>query len=253
MSSDQHPDLFADSQGRGASSPDGPGEGTLLTIGQVVEALQTEFPDLSISKVRYLEDRGLIKPDRTAGGYRKFGPGAIRTLRMILTLQRDEFLPLDVIKERIERGTASTVGRVLAPSGPLDAPRGLRKEEKTYTWREALELSNVSEEFLYSLNDFHLFDRRGPTGEPVLTDTDLEVVGICDLLAKHGVEPRNLRLLRSSAEREASLLGQVAAPALRSTHPERRQEGERLLADLGSLMTRLQDLLLYKELARLVS
>jgi DNA-binding transcriptional MerR regulator len=252
MNPDPLPGFSDDAQGASAPVGDGPGEGALLTIGQVVETLKEEFPDLSISKVRYLEDRGLIKPDRSAGGYRKFGPAGIRRLRTILTLQRDEFLPLDVIKERLDRGTASAMGRVLAPASPFDVPRGLRKGENTYSWREALELSNVSEEFLYSLNEFHLFDRRGPTGEPILTDTDLEVVGICDKLAAHGVEPRNLRLLRSSAEREAAMLGQIATPALRSAHPERREQGERLLADLGSLMTRLQDLLLYKELGRLV-
>jgi DNA-binding transcriptional MerR regulator len=252
MSPDPLPGFSVDAQAQDAPAGDRPGEGRPLTIGQVVEALQSEFPDLTISKVRYLEDRGLIKPDRTSGGYRKFGPAAVRTLRTVLALQRDEFLPLDVIKERLDRGTASAVGRALAPAGPFDAPRGLRKDESTYTWREALELSNVSEEFLYSLNEFHLFDRRGPTGEPILTDTDLEVVGICDMLARHGVEPRNLRLLRSSAEREAAMLGQIATPALRSAHAERREQGERLLADLGSLMTRLLDLLLYKELTRLV-
>lgn len=227
------------------------GEDELLTIGQVVDALRDEFPDLSISKVRYLEDRGLLKPERTEGGYRKFGANGVRVLRTILTLQRDEFLPLDVIRERLDRGTASVIGRVLAPSGPFDGRRGLPKDESEHTWQEALQITGVSEDFLRSLGDFHLFEQRGPSGDPVLSDTDLEVVRICDLLAKHGVEPRNLRLLRSAAEREAAMLGQVAAPALRSAHPERRQEGEHLLADLGSLMARLLDLLLYKELSRL--
>jgi len=227
------------------------GEGDLLTIGQAVDALREEFPDLSISKVRYLEDRGLLKPDRTEGGYRKFSAAGLRELRTVLTLQRDDFLPLDVIKERLDRGTASLIGRVLAPSSPFDAARDLPKDESAHTWQESLEITGVSEEFLRSLSDFHLFEQRDPSGDPVLSDTDLEVVRICDLLAKHGVEPRNLRLLRSAAEREAAMLGQVAAPALRSTHPERRSEGERLLADLGSLMARLLDLLLYKELSRL--
>lgn len=223
----------------------------LLTVGQVVQALQGEFPDLTISKVRYLEDRGLVRPERTAGGYRKFDAAGMRALRTVLTLQRDEFLPLEVIKERVDRGTASVVGRALAPSGPFEARRGLLKDESAHTWEEALEVTGVSEVFLRSLGDFHLFERRDPVGDPILSDTDLEVVRICHLLARHGVEPRNLRLLRSSAEREAAMLAQVAAPGLRSAHPERREEGERLLVDLGSLMARLLDLLLYKELIRL--
>ncbi len=252
--------MSADTAGSGRSGSlegrqslgEGGKDGDLLTIGQVVDTLRGEFPDLTISKVRYLEDRGLLKPDRTAGGYRKFSPTGIRALRTILTLQRDEFLPLDVIKERIDRGTASAIGRALAPSGPFEARKGLPKDESTHTWRESLEITGVSEEFLRSLGDFHLFEQRDRAGDPVLSDTDLEVVRICDLLAKHGVEPRNLRLLRSAAERVSAMLAQVAAPALRSAHPERRQEGEHLLADLGSLMARLLDLLLYKELSRLV-
>lgn len=224
----------------------------LLTIGQVVEALSEDFPGLTISKVRYLEDRGLVSPERTPGGYRKYNQAGLRVLRTILTLQRDEFMPLDVIKERLERGTASAVGRMLAPSGPFDGPRGLQRDHSAHSWNEALQITGVSEEFLRQLAEFHVFEGRGVSGDPILTDTDLEVVRICDLLAKHGVEPRNLRVVRSSAEREAALLAQVAAPSLRSTHEERRVEGERLLADLGSLMARLLDLLLYKELARLV-
>ncbi|MHB8868441.1 MAG: transcriptional regulator FtsR [Thermoleophilia bacterium] len=224
----------------------------LLTIGQVVEVLAAEFPDLSISKVRYLEDRGLLSPERTPGGYRKYNQTGVRALRTILTLQRDEFMPLDVIKERLQRGTASVVSRALAPSGSFDRPGGIQRDESSHTWAEALEITGVSDTFLRLLAEFHLFEGRGPTGEPVFTDTELEVVRICDVLAKHGVEPRNLRVLRSSAEREAAQLAQVAAPLLRSTNDERRQEGERLLADLGSLMARLLDLLLYKELARLI-
>lgn len=235
-----------------SSRRDRSGGEDLLTIGQVVDVLRDEFPDLSISKVRYLEDRGLLSPERTPGGYRKYGQAGLRRLRTILTLQRDEFMPLDVIRERLERGTASVVGRALAPSGVFDGPRGLRREEGAHSWAEALEITGVSEDLLRALAEFHLFEGRGPTGEPVLTDTDLEVVRICDVLATHGVEPRNLRVLRSSAEREASLLAQVAAPSLRSAHEERREEGERLLGDLGSLMARLLDLLLYKELVRLL-
>ncbi|MHB0978504.1 MAG: transcriptional regulator FtsR [Thermoleophilia bacterium] len=238
-------------KGAAGASARARGEG-LMTIGQVVDALREEFPNLSISKVRYLEDRGLLTPERTPGGYRKYNQTGVRALRSILILQRDEFMPLDVIKERLVRGTASVVGRALAPSGSFDGPRKLQRDDSSHTWAESLEITGVSEGFLRSLAEFHLFEERGSTGEPMLTDTDLEVVRICDILAKHGVEPRNLRVLRSSAEREAALLAQVAAPSLRSSHEERRQEGERLLADLGSLMARLLDLLLYKELTRLV-
>jgi len=227
--------------------------GQLLTIGQVVRLLQGEYPELSISKVRYLEDRGLLNPQRTQGGYRKYSQGEVRRLRTVLALQRDEFLPLEVIRDRIARGTATTVGRVLAPPAPVEATLALRREQKRYTWDEAVDGAGVDPLFLRELADYNLVDRSAAsTPGSVLTDTDVEIARICDLLARHGVEPRNLRLLRSSAEREASMLEQIVTPALRSPHVERREIGEKTLQDLGSLLARLLDLLLYKELRRLV-
>lgn len=222
----------------------------LLAIGGVVARLRDEFPDLTISKIRYLEDRGLLSPERTPGGYRKYGQAAIRTLRTILTLQRDEFLPLDVIKERLQRGTASALGRPLAPSGPFTTPRGLKRDQPVYSWEQAMSVTGVSESFLRALAEFHLFEVATPISETRLSESDVEVVRICDLLNHHGVEPRNLRVLSSSAEREAALLAQVVAPSMRSANKDRRGEGVRALADLGSLMARLLDLLLYRELSR---
>jgi DNA-binding transcriptional MerR regulator len=229
-----------------------PREG-LLTIGQVVRLLRDEYPDLSISKVRYLEDRGLLTPQRTHGGYRKYSQGEVRRLRTILTLQRDEFLPLEVIRDRLTRGTATTAGRVLAPPAPVEATLALRREQRRFTFDDAVDSAGVDPEFLRELADFNLVDRAAAsTPGPVLTDTDVEIARICDLLARHGVAPRNLRLLRSSAQREASMLEQIVTPALRSPHVERRELGERTLQDLGSLLARLLDLLLYKELRRLI-
>jgi Predicted transcriptional regulators len=225
----------------------------LLTIGQVVRLLEDEFPDLSISKVRYLEDRGLVTPQRTQGGYRKFGQEQVRRLRTILMLQRDEFLPLKVIRERLVRGTASTVGRALAPPAPVEAAHALQREQRRFTWNEALEGAGVEAEFMRELADYNLVDRSAiSAADAVLTDADVEIARICDLLARHGVAPRNLRLLRSSAEREASMLGQIVAPALQSPHADRREAGEKTLQDLGSLLSRLLDLLLYKELLHMV-
>jgi DNA-binding transcriptional MerR regulator len=233
----------------GEKSPRGD---TLYTIGQLVRLLRDEFPDLSISKVRYLEERDLIRPTRTAGGYRKYSSADLRRLRTVLTLQRDEFLPLEVIRDRLERGTASTTGRALSSGSPFDAAQALRREEGSVPWPEALEAAGVSESFLRQLVDFRLVEASPASLDARVTETDIEVARICDLLGHVGVEPRNLRLLRSSAEREVALIGQAVAPLLRSAHPERRAEGERSLHDLGLLLSRLLDLLLYKELRRLL-
>ncbi len=225
----------------------------LLTIGQLVGQLQNEFPDLSITKVRYLEDRGLVSPVRTPGGYRKYSTADVRRLRTVLALQRDEYLPLEVIRERLDRGTASILGRPLTSAAAAggSAP-SLKREEPAYTWEEACEAAGVDEQFLRMLAEYRLVHRPTQQSGPVLTDSDLEITRICHLLARYGVEPRNLRLLSSSVEREAALLEQVAAPGLRSTHPDRREYGERTLEDLGALLSQLLHLLLFKELRDLL-
>lgn len=222
----------------------------LIGIGQLVRLLSPEFKDLSISKVRYLEDRDLLRPRRTPGGYRKYSPSDIRRLRGILTLQRDEFLPLEVIRERIDRGAGTPLGRVLAAAPPLEAPQALRREEQNVSWEEALEVTGVNDAFLRQLVEFHLIERSLDLVDSTLTDTDVEIARICDLLARFGVEPRNLRLVRSSVEREVALLEQIVAPALRSQNADRREQAEKTLLDLGSLVSHLKDLLLYKELRR---
>lgn len=227
-----------------------------LTIGQLVESLRPEFPDLSISKVRYLEERGLLMPQRTSGGYRTYSQADLRRLRLILTMQRDEFLPLEVIRERLARGlaagTGSSVAVATATSG-LDRGGGLRREERTFPWDEALDISNVDESFMRQLVEFRLVDPGvSPTGAPVLSESDVEIARICGLLARFGVEPRNLRLTRSAVQREVSVIEQVTAPALRSPHPERREEGERQALDLGALLTALFQLLLARDMRALV-
>jgi DNA-binding transcriptional MerR regulator len=223
-----------------------------LTIGQVVDQLRADFADLSITKVRYLEDRGLLSPVRTPGRYRKYSAADIRRLRTILTLQRDDYLPLDVIHQRVDLGTASVLDQPLTSAvTPLRPSRALKREEPAYTWEEACEAAGVEEQFLHMLVEYRLIDRPAQTGA-ALTESDLEITRICHLLARFGVEPRNLRLLGSSVEREASLLEQVATPSLRSTHPDKREHGEKMLEDLGALLSRLLRLLLYKELRKLL-
>ena len=224
----------------------------LLTIGQVVAQLNPDFPDLSITKVRYLEDRGLLAPARTPGRYRKYSSADVRRLRTILTLQRDEYLPLDIIRQRVERPALPLSGKPLdAGSAPIRTTPVLRKEEPTYAWEEAPEAAGVDEEFFRMLVEFRLIDRVAQNG-PVLAESDLEIARICHLLARFGVEPRNLRLLSSSMERAASLIEQVTTPTLRSTHPDKREYGEKMLEDLGALLSQLNHLLLYKELRKLL-
>lgn len=223
----------------------------LLSIGQVVDQLRDDFLDLTITKVRYLEDRGLLSPTRTPGRYRKYSAADVRRLRTILTLQRDEYLPLDVIRQRVDRGTSVLGQPLTATATPLGSSPALKREEPTYTWEEASEGAGADERFLRMLAEYRLIERPAQAG-PVFTESDLEIARICNLLARFGVEPRNLRLLRSSVEREAALLEQVTTPSLRSTHQDKRDYGEKMLEDLGALLSRLIHLLLYKELRKLL-
>ena len=225
-------------------------DGALLTIGQVVDQLKAEFSDLSITKVRYLEDRGLLAPSRTAGRYRKYSGADIRRLRTILTLQRDQYLPLEVIRERVETPSA-VLGQQLPASAHLGVAPGLKREDAVYTQEEFCENAGIDATFLRVLIEYRLIDRRGQQGA-AFTDSDLETARICQLMVRFGVEPRNLRLIGSSVEREAALVEQIATPSLKSAHPDKREYGEKILEDLGALLSQLMQLLLYKELRKLL-
>ena len=241
------------SGGSGGSSAVPSGDG-LLTIGQVVHALEAEFPDLSISKIRYLEERALLAPQRTPGGYRKYSQQDVRRLRVVLSLQRDEFLPLEIIRERLQRGLDEGVGtRLAAASLHVESAAVLKREERLVAWEEALEISGVSDSFMRQLVDYRLVDRYADgLGGYRLSESDVEVARICSGLARFGVEARNLRLMRSAVEREVSVIEHVTSPALRSGHHERREEGERQVVDLGALLSTLYQLLLYRDMSGLI-
>ena len=244
-----------DAERRPAHAGDGPSSARterLLTIGQVVKSLQPDFPDLSITKLRYLEDRGLLSPERTKGRYRKYGTSDVRRLRTILTLQRDDYLPLEVIRQKVDRNAASSssplAGAVVVGSRGTAA---LRREEPAYSLDEICNLLGVRPQFVDTLLEYRLIDRASLSGA-AFTESDLETVRICHLLTRFGVEPRHLRLLGSSTEREAAVIEQIVTPTLKSSHADKREYGESMLADLAALFSQLLHLLLHKELRKLL-
>jgi DNA-binding transcriptional MerR regulator len=223
----------------------------LLSISQLVLELQADFPDLSISKVRYLEDRGLVTPERTKGRYRKYTRADVRTLHKILSMQRDEYLPLDVIRQRVDMPSAGSAG-LAAYGGPTAATlMSLGREEPTYSQDDLCEALGVDAEFVLGLVEFRIIEPAADT-EAAFTESDLETARICHRLARFQVEPRHLRVLSSSAEREAGLIEQVATPALRSGHADRKEHGLETVQELGTLFAQLMQLLLRKELRRIV-
>jgi DNA-binding transcriptional MerR regulator len=171
------------------------------TIGQVLEELRKDFPDISPSKIRFLEAEGLIEPERSASGYRRFTAADVDRLRYILTAQRDEYLPLRVIKERLTARDRAAPGGVTA-GAPAPPP--------VFTRSELLEAGGCPEGVLAELEDYGLIRRRRQYGPG-----DLAVARAAMALSEFGVQPRHLRAVKAAVERETSLVEQVTAPIAR--------------------------------------
>jgi DNA-binding transcriptional MerR regulator len=209
----------------------------LLRIGEVVRRLREEFPDVSISKIRYLEDEGLLMPRRTQGGYRLFSESDLERLSTILRLQRDEFLPLRVIRDELDAPGAKERKR--------RRPTALGAEEDAI---ELCERSGISPDLAKELEDFGLLSPHGSGSDKRYPESDADVAATCAQLMRFGVDARHLRTFRTAAGREAALLGQLVAPALRSRSPERRSQGLRDLQQLADLAGELSSLLFWRDL-----
>ncbi len=188
-----------------------------LSIGEVLEALQSDFPDISISKIRFLEAEGLISPERTGSGYRKFFEPDVKRLRYILSLQRDHFLPLKVIRERLVDFDANGADEP-APAPARRESKGKSKSSNgaavqdladvSLSRAELKKASGLSEEQLAGLEDFGVLAR----GQERYEGTDLTVAKAAKGLFEYGIEPRHLRMYRQLADREASFIEQIVAP-----------------------------------------
>jgi DNA-binding transcriptional MerR regulator len=222
-----------------------PARERLLTIGAVCRRLTGDFPDISISKIRYLEDQGLLTPRRTRGGYRLFGEEDLERLETILRLQRDEFLPLRVIRQEL----ASPAQR----ERKRRRPATLGEHEGEIDLGELCERAGVSAQLAKELDEYGLIEGRNEGGERLYTEGDADVAAACAKLAQFGVAPRHLRTFRTSANREAGLIEALVAPALRSRNPERRSTGLDDLQTLAELSQELSQLLFWRDLRQLAS
>ena len=231
-----------------------PIQGKALTIGAVCKQLEREFPDISISKIRYLEDQKLLTPRRTAGGYRLFTPADVMRLRTILRLQRDEFLPLRVIRQELASGRADR-DDIRQPEGP--DPKALRRatvagvKESLYRLDEIVDETGADPSLVKELEEYGVIRGERRDGEMLYDETDREIVRAVTELKRYGVGGRNLRVFRTSADREAALLEQILAPALRSRNPERRKEAMQALEDLATTASYLKHLLLIRDLRKI--
>jgi MerR-like DNA binding protein len=226
-----------------------------LTIGAVCKILQSEFDDVSISKIRYLEDQKLLTPRRTAGGYRLYSQSDVERLRTILRLQRDEFLPLRVIRQELASGGdivgAGGGGDKRPSSGAVRRAILVNTSRAYLTLDEVIEETGAREELIAELENFGIVEPEKREGKTVYDETDREVVRAANELSRFGVGARNLRVFRSSADREANLLEALLGSSLRSRNPDRRKEALESLESLAATVSHLKHLLLVRDLRRL--
>jgi len=230
-------------------STDGaPSNRKALTIGAVAKILGREFEDISISKIRYLEDQKLLAPRRTPGGYRLYSQADVERLRAILRMQRDEFLPLRVIRQELATGARKERGEgaSLRRAASVEAGKGSR-----LTLEELVDETGVAPDLIRDLEEWRLVQPTKIEGTKLYDDTDREIVKAASELARFGVGGRNLKVVRSSADRQAVLLEAVVGPGLRSSNHNVRQEAIENLESLAAACSNLTHMLLVRDLRKL--
>jgi DNA-binding transcriptional MerR regulator len=223
-----------------------------LTIGEVVQRLQSAYPDLSISKIRFLEEEGLVSPERTSGGYRKFSQADVSRVEMILRLQKEHFLPLAVIREKLADFDRGKVPPELArvPVGMTEPLPLIPEDETPLPLEDAQTALGVPAAFLRELAEFNLISIVPGEDGDVMERADAQIVHAAWDLRTYGVEPRHLRMYENFSDREATLFAQILMPAFRHRTPESRQKLAETLTDLGNLTDELKGRLLRRALAR---
>ena len=231
-----------------------------MSIGEVLTQLRPEYPDVTISKIRFLEDEGLIKPERTASGYRKFSREDLSRLRYVLSSQRDHYLPLRVIKEHldaIDRGleppatgqSGPKVPRALVAAEGMPGPDAFRPDasEVRLSRRELLDAAGLEPEQLEQLEQFGLVSPR--SGSSHYDGDALVVAKTVAEMARFGIEARHLRAFKTAAEREVGLVEQVVTPLVRQRNPEARARADEVARELASLSVKLHATLVKASLA----
>jgi DNA-binding transcriptional MerR regulator len=220
----------------------------LLTIGEVLNQVRSEFDDISISKIRFLEAEGLIVPSRTKSGYRKFSSSDVDKLRYILRMQRDHYLPLKVIKEHIEaidRGLKLEIDEIEKPKVPsalVDLNQlGIKKSNIRVTREELIANTSITDQDLKESEDYGLIkvlaDKRH------YDDIAVKTARVIAALSGFGLEPRHLKFLKSGSDRESSLIKQVASPMSRSKRPDAGEQALEMMREISNLTNQLHFIL----------
>lgn len=226
-------------------------DGRALAISEVIALLKEEFPDVTISKLRFLESQGLLRPGRSSSGYRQFRAADVERARYILRQQRDHFLPLKVIRGKLsvwEQGEEPTVAP--AEGAPPDAYFGGRRTRMSA--EELARAGGVPLEFIRQLVQHGIIRARSVEGTPEFTDDDAVISRAANRLVSRGLEVRHLRTLRLAANRETDLLAQLASPLLRHHTPAGRRRAAEVLADCAQAARELQEASVRSQLRELL-
>lgn len=231
-----------------------------LSIGEVLARLRPEFPEVTISKIRFLEAEGLVDPARTPSGYRKFGPDDVARLRYVLAAQRDRYLPLRVIKDHLEAidrgleppdlpGAAPRVPMSVVATDGLPTAAGFAREatELRLSRAELVEAAGIDEERLAQYEAYGLVATR--PGSSHYDDDALMVAKTAGEMARFGLEPRHLRAVKAAADREVGVVQQVVAPLQRQRSPEAQARADETVRELAALSVRLHAALVRAGLA----
>ncbi|MDP9328973.1 MAG: MerR family transcriptional regulator [Actinomycetota bacterium] len=221
------------------------------SIGEVLVAVKTEFPDITISKIRFLEAEGLIEPERTPSGYRKFYAQDLDTLKSILRMQRDEYLPLKVIKERLLKQEADEDVELDADGEPVEAPAEEVSEEVAeaptglqMSLEEMSAATGIEKERIKDLESYGIVCSHGPESAIYYDGDDYIVLSIVKDFFRYGVEPRHLTMYKHFEEREAAFFETIVAPMMRQKNPDARRAASQSLADLAKISRKFKQALL---------
>ncbi len=221
------------------------------SIGEVLVSVKTEFPDITISKIRFLESEGLIEPERTPSGYRKFYDQDVERLKMILRMQRDEYLPLKVIKDRL-------LSQGAEPDGGPDGHEAAEKEAQQelaepptglqMSIEEMSAATGVDKDRIKELESYGLVTSHGPESAKYYDGDDYVVLSIVKEFFGYGVEPRHLTMYRNFAQREATFFETIIMPQLRQRNPDARKTAVTSLGALSRASRKLKQALLRNNL-----
>jgi len=223
-----------------------------LTIGEVVEKLTPVHPDLTISKIRFLEDERLISPERTPGGYRKYHPQDVQRLELVLRLQKDHFMPLAVIREKLDDLDHGKMPPELKPAVERAETMALPLDDaETVPLDRVPDILGLPTAFIRELASFGIVTLvSGEHGEE-LPGPDIGIAHTCWELRRFGIEPRHMRMYETFAEREAAFYQQILMPGMRHRTPEARQKLIETLVDLMGKTGELKDHMIRRAVGRL--